>query len=184
MSVASMLENMKRRALDSTYDAYICEEYDAWAVESFATEEGEYDAARLELPKVLSSEQMEKLKTMEERYRQNRKYASHYGFETGLFSGFQLFFSGNGITEDGFDRYLMKSLMEMPGMQRHVDYYARNDEILRLGKELGEELTDENKEHVVSLECAWGQRIHSFACHAFYCGYRAALRVIDAVGTR
>jgi len=32
------------------------------------------------------------------------------------------------------------------------------------------------------LECAWGQRIHSFACHAFYCGYRAALRVIDAVG--
>ena len=125
MSVASMLENMKRRALDSTYDAYICEEYDAWAVESFATEEGEYDAARLELPKVLSSEQMEKLKTMEERYRQNRKYASHYGFEAGLFSGFQLFFSGNGITEDGFDRYLMKSLMEMPGMQRHVDYYAR-----------------------------------------------------------
>ena len=76
MSVASMLENMKRRALDSTYDAYISEEYDAWAVESFATEEGEYDAARLELPKVLSSEQMEKLKTMEERYRQNRKYAS------------------------------------------------------------------------------------------------------------
>lgn len=182
MSVASMLENMKRRALDSTYDAYICEEYDAWAVESFATEEGEYDAARLELPKVLSSEQMEKLKTMEERYRQNRKYASHYGFEAGLFSGFQLFFSGNGITEDGFDRYLMKCLMEMPGMQRHVDYYARNDEILRLGKELGEELTDENKEHVVSLEYAWGQRIHSFACHAFYCGYRAALRVIDAVG--
>lgn len=81
MSVASMLENMKRRALDSTYDAYICEEYDAWAVESFATEEGEYDAARLELPKVLSSEQMEKLKTMEERYRQNRKYASHYTLE-------------------------------------------------------------------------------------------------------
>ena len=32
------------------------------------------------------------------------------------------------------------------------------------------------------MECAWGQRIHSFACHAFYCGYRAALRVIDAVG--
>ena len=76
MSVASMLENMKRRALDSTYDAYICEEYDAWAVESFATEEGEYDAARLELPKVLSSEQMEKLKTMEERYQQNRKYGA------------------------------------------------------------------------------------------------------------
>ena len=46
MSVASMLENMKRRALDSTYDAYICEEYDAWAVESFATEEGKIGVAQ------------------------------------------------------------------------------------------------------------------------------------------
>ena len=86
MSVASMLENMKRRALDSTYDAYICEEYDAWAVESFATEEGEYDAARLELPKVLSSEQMEKLKTMEERsqacnagFKSRRHHHHHIG---------------------------------------------------------------------------------------------------------
>lgn len=182
MSVASMLENMKRRALDSTYDAYICEEYDAWAVDSFATEEGEYDTAMLVLPKVLNAEQMDKLKTMEERYQLNRKYASNYGFEAGLFSGFQLFFSGTRITEDGLERYLMKSLMEMPGMQRHVDYYARNDEILRLEKELEEALTEENKEHVVSVECAWGQRIHSAACHAFYCGYRAALRITDTVG--
>lgn len=73
MSVARMLENMKRRALDSTYDAYICEEYDAWAVDSFATEEGEYDTAMLVLPKVLNAEQMDKLKTMEERYQLNRK---------------------------------------------------------------------------------------------------------------
>ena len=182
MSVASMLGNLKDRALDSTYDAYIREEYDAWAAESFVAEEGEYDAAMLVLPKVLNAKQMDKLKTMEERYQQNREYASRYGFEAGLFSGFQLFFSGDGISEDGFERYLMKSLMEMPGMQRHVDYYARNDEILRLGKELDEELTEENKEHVVSVECAWGQRIHSAACHAFYCGYRAALKVIDTVG--
>lgn len=182
MSVASMLGNLKDRALDSTYDAYIREEYDAWAAESFVAEEGEYDAAMLVLPKVLNAKQMEKLKTMEERYQQNREYASRYGFEAGLFSGFQLFFVGDGISEDGFERYLMKSLMEMPGMQRHVDYYARNDEILRLGKELDEELTEENKEHVVSVECAWGQRIHSAACHAFYCGYRAALRITDTVG--
>ena len=182
MSVASMLGNLKDRALDSTYDAYIREEYDAWAAESFVAEEGEYDAAMLVLPKVLNANQMDKLKTMEERYQQNREYASRYGFEAGLFSGFQLFFIGDGISEDGFERYLMKSLMEMPGMQRHVDYYARNDEILRLSKDLDEELAEENKEHVVSVECAWGQRIHSAACHAFYCGYRAALKVIDAVG--
>ena len=181
MSVASMLENMKRRALDSTYDAYICEEYDAWAVESFATEEGEYDAARLELPKVLSSEQMEKLKTMEERYRQNRKYASHYGFEAGLFSGFQLFFSGNGITEDGFDRYLMKSLMEMPGMQRHTLFLQMHDENQKLIEQLEIDGDEERREHLTSIECAWEQRVHWAACHSFYCGYRAAVKVLTAV---
>ena len=181
MSVASMLENMKRRALDSTYDAYICEEYDAWAVESFATEEGEYDAARLELPKVLSSEQMEKLKTMEERYRQNRKYASHYGFEAGLFSGFQLFFSGNGITEDGFDRYLMKSLMEMPGMQRHTLFLKMHDENKKLIEQLEIDGDEERREHLTSIECAWEQRVHWAACHSFYCGYRAAVKVLTAV---
>ena len=181
MSVASMLENMKRRALDSTYDAYISEEYDAWAVESFATEEGEYDAARLELPKVLSSEQMEKLKTMEERYRQNRKYASHYGFEAGLFSGFQLFFSGNGITEDGFDRYLMKSLMEMPGMQRHTLFLQMHDENQKLIEQLEIDGDEERREHLTSIECAWEQRVHWAACHSFYCGYRAAVKVLTAV---
>ena len=181
MSVASMLENMKRRALDSTYDAYICEEYDAWAVESFATEEGEYDAARLELPKVLSSEQMEKLKTMEERYQQNRKYASHYGFEAGLFSGFQLFFSGNGITEDGFDRYLMKSLMEMPGMQRHTLFLKMHDENKKLIEQLEIDGDEERREHLTSIECAWEQRVHWAACHSFYCGYRAAVKVLTAV---
>ena len=181
MSVASMLENMKRRALDSTYDAYISEEYDAWAVESFATEEGEYDAARLELPKVLSSEQMEKLKTMEERYRQNRKYASHYGFEAGLFSGFQLFFSGNGITEDGFDRYLMKSLMEMPGMQRHTLFLQMHNENQKFIEQLEIDGDEERREHLTSIECAWEQRVHWAACHSFYCGYRAAVKVLTAV---
>ena len=31
-------------------------------------------------------------------------------------------------------------------------------------------------------ESPGAHRFHSFPCHAFYCGYRAALRVIDAVG--
>ena len=182
MSVASMLENLKGRAFDSTYDAYIRTEYDAWKEKAFADEEGEYDAAIQVLPTVLNDEQMGKLNAMETAYQQNREYASRYGFDAGLFSGFQLFFSLGSASEDGFERYLMKGLMEMPGMQRHVDYYARNDEILRLGKELEEALTEENKEHVVSVECARGQRIHSAACHAFSCGYRAALKIIDTVG--
>jgi len=61
MSVASMLGNLKDRALDSTYDAYIREEYDAWAAESFVAEEGEYDAAMLVLPKVLNANQIPRI---------------------------------------------------------------------------------------------------------------------------
>ena len=32
-----------------------------------------------------------------------------------------------------------------------------------------------------SIECAWEQRVHWAACHSFYCGYRAAVKVLTAV---
>ena len=34
---------------------------------------------------------------------------------------------------------------------------------------------------MISIECAWEQRVHWAACHSFYCGYRAAVKVLTAV---
>lgn len=181
MSVKSMLEAMKMRAFSSAYDEYICEEYTEWAGNNFEVEEGEYAKAMQLLPTVLSSEQMEKIRTMEVNYRQNREYAARYGFDAGLFSGFHQYFAGADISEEGLDATLMKRLLEMPGMMQHMDFYKRNSANLKLVEELDTELSKEAQEHLVSLECAWGQRIHSAACHSFYCGYRAALQVIETI---
>lgn len=35
--------------------------------------------------------------------------------------------------------------------------------------------------NLTSIECAWEQRVHWAACHSFYCGYRAAVKVLTAV---
>ena len=181
MSVTSMLEEMKKRTFSAAYDEYIQKDYDEWANENYDVEEGEYGEAMQVLPEILSNEQMGKLKEMEEKYRQNLEYASRYGFEAGLFSGFNQYFAGADVADEGLEANLMKNLLEMPGMQRHFGFHERNTDILRLGEELEAELSEENHEHVISVECAWGQRIHSAACQGFYCGYRASLQVIDTI---
>ena len=182
MTVQNALEEMKERAFAPAFQKYLFDTYKVLAQTDFSEEEKDYTAAEDYFTTILEQSENEILSQIKTNYEAKLRYASRYAFNAGLYSGFVQHFSNQDLVVDGFEKHLMQALFEMPGMQRHVDYYARNDEILRLGKELGEELTDENKEHVVSLECAWGQRIHSFACHAFYCGYRAALRVIDAVG--
>ena len=75
----------------------------------------------------------------------------------------------------------MKNLMELPSMTRHQAYYLRSEDNLEIANALRESLDESTYEHVVSVECAWGQRIHSAACHGFYCGYRAALNLIDDI---
>ena len=182
MTVQNALEEMKERAFAPAFQKYLFDTYKVLAQTDFSEEEKDYTAAEDYFTTTLEQSENEILSQIKTNYEAKLRYASRYAFNAGLYSGFVQHFSNKDLVVDGVEKHLMQALFEMPGMQRHVDYYARNDEILRLGKELGEELTDENKEHVVSLECAWGQRIHSFACHAFYCGYRAALRVIDAVG--
>ena len=66
-------------------------------------------------------------------------------------------------------------------MIRHQSFYNRNEDNLTIANALKESLEERIYEHIVSIECAWGQRIHSAACHGFYCGYRAALNLIDDI---
>lgn len=181
MSVQTMLKEMGLRTFDSSYDNYLKADYDKWAKDAYQEEEREYAIATVELAKILDTQKAEKLETMEKNYQANREYAARYGFKAGLFSGFGQYFGDLNVSEEGFESTLMKNLLEMPGMARHIEFYNRNEEILALGKELDENLDDEAQEHLVSIGCTWGQRIHSAACHSFYCGYRAAIALIDAV---
>lgn len=181
MGVQEMLKEMSNRAFNASYDAYMRNAYDLWAETDFKEEEHDYAKGVQDLNSVLTEEQRTTLKIMEENYRHNTEYASRYGFKAGLYSGFSQYFIGTEAAYDSFESTLMKNLMEMPGMIRHQSFYKRNDDNLTIANELKESLEDRIYEHIVSIECAWGQRIHSAACHGFYCGYRAALNLIDDI---
>ena len=181
MGVQEMLKEMSNRAFNASYDAYMRNAYDLWAETDFKEEEHDYAKSVQDLDSVLTEEQRKKLKIMEENYRHNMEYASRYGFKAGLYSGFSQFFIGTEAAYDSFEATLMKNLMEMPGMIRHQSFYKRNDDNLTIANALKESLEDRIYEYIVSIECAWGQRIHSAACHGFYWGYRAALNLIDDI---
>ena len=40
-------------------------------------------------------------------------------------------------------------------------------------------LSEEDQEHMVSVACAWQQRVYSAAMDGFYCGYRAAYDLME-----
>ena len=75
----------------------------------------------------------------------------------------------------------MQDLFEMPGMQRHTLFLKMHDENKKLIEQLEIDGDEERREHLTSIECAWEQRIHWAACHSFYCGYRAAVKVLTVV---
>lgn len=181
MSVQDMLKEMSSRAFNSSYDAYMRDEYNLWAETDFKEEEYDYAKGVQDLDAVLTEEQQQKLKAMEENYQHNMEYASRYGFKAGLYSGFSQYFIGTEAAYDSFESTLMKNLMKLPSMTRHQAYYLRSEDNLEIANALRESLDESTYEHVVSVECAWGQRIHSAACHGFYCGYRAALNLIDDI---
>lgn len=64
-------------------------------------------------------------------------------------------------------------------------YTEESDNQARLNNACIEQLEidgdEERREHLTSIECAWEQRVHWAACHSFYCGYRAAVKVLTAV---
>lgn len=163
MSVQDMLKEMSSRAFNSSYDAYMRDEYNLWAETDFKEEESDYAKGVQALDSVLTEEQQQQLKAMEENYQHNMKYASKYGFKAGLYSGFSQYFIGTEAAYDSFESTLMKNLMEFPGMTRHQAYYKRSEDNLAIANALRESLDESTYEHVVSVECAWGQRIHSAA---------------------
>lgn len=176
-----MLKEMSSRAFNSSYDSYMRNAYDLWVETDFKEEESDYAKGVQALDSVLTEDQQQKLKAMEDNYQLNMEYASRYGFKAGLYSGFSQYFIGTEVAYEGFETILMKGLMEIPGMTRHQSYFKRSEESKAIADDLEKSLGESTYEYVLSVECAWGQRIHSAACHGFYCGYRAALNLIDDI---
>ena len=66
-------------------------------------------------------------------------------------------------------------------MQRHNTNYANIELCNQIDAQIMQNLIEEDQEHLVSVACAWQQRVYSAAMDGFYCGYRAAYEIMDAI---
>lgn len=181
MTVQNALEEMKERAFAPAFQKYLFDTYKVLAQTDFSEEEKDYTAAEDYFTTTLEQSENEILSQIEANFKVKLQYAAQYAFHAGLYSGFSQHFSNRDLVEDGFEKYLMQNLFKMPGMQCHTLFFQLLDENQKLIQQLESDDNGERQEHLTSIECAWEQRVHWAACHSFYCGYRAAVKVLTAV---
>ena len=158
MTVQNLLEKMNERAFGPAFQEYLFDTYKAMAQADFPEEEKGYTAAKDYFITTLQHAEIEILSQIEANFKVKLQYAAQYAFHAGLYSGFK-----------------------MPGMQCHTLFFQLLDENQKLIQQLESDDNGERQEHLTSIECAWEQRVHWAACHSFYCGYRAAVKVLTAV---
>lgn len=177
-----LLKEMGTLAFGSEYQANIREIYQKNVdAGKFCTEENDYTDAKAALPNLLSTKKLALLEEMEDACREIREYSASYAFVAGLFCGFKQYFTDDAEADGGFDQTVVKDVAMQPKMQRHFENYANIQKRNDLSQQLDDVAPKDAKEHLVSIECAWGQRAHSASINGFYCGYRAALDVIEKV---
>ena len=81
----------------------------------------------------------------------------------------------------GFQDLLCDDLLTQPGMQRHQENYTNIELCNQLEQAILECLSEKDHEYMVSITCAWQQRVYSAAHDGFYCGFRAAYDIIEAI---
>lgn len=182
MQTRTIIKALRGRVFDPAYtkalsDAYM-EDVDNG---DFKITEDEYAAAEVALQTGLSDEQKELLKVMELRHNENRQYAIEYAFFCGVLGAFEQYLVPDGQHRFDYSNRVAHSLFEIPGMERHRKYHENSQHNLEGFTALEEALDEELNYHVVSVSSAWGERVNHAAVYSYYCGYRAAIALIEEV---
>ena len=178
MNVKEILEGMAARAFSANFLDGVCELYDA---RDNGSTEADYETGMAQLAGILNDEQKADLQEMEQAYKARRNYASVYGFKCGLYGAFRHHFGHHTAQDGGFQDLVCNELLMQPKMQRHHENYANIERSNSLDAAISETLSEADQEHMVSIGCAWQQRIYNAAMDGFYCGYRAAYDLMEAI---
>ena len=179
-----------RKMILDSFDSWCDEEhitnlkhiyFDLVSKGEFDIEEHDYKIGKEVLSNHLSQDQKSMLDDLECTYAFNIPYAAKFGFIAGLFVGFHHYFVKREEWEHNIDSVLISNLFEKAGMERHTEYNERNLQCLELSSRFEQLLPKDLYEHVVSVDCAWGQRIYFSATRELYLGYRAAHMVVEAI---
>ena len=178
MNVKEILEGMAARAFSDSFLDGVCELYDA---RDNGSTEADYETGMAQLTGILNDSQNADLQKMEQAYDARRHYASVYGFKCGLYGAFRQHFGHHTAQDGGFQDLVCNDLLMQPKMQRHHENYANIEHSNSLDAAISETLSEADQEHLVSIGCAWQQRIYNAAIDGFYCGYRAAYDLMEAI---
>ena len=178
MNVKEILEGMAARAFSACFLDGVCELYDA---RDNGSTEADYETGMAQLTGILNDSQNADLQDMEQAYKARRYYASVYGFKCGLYGAFRQHFGQHTAQDGGFQDLVCNDLLMQPKMQRHHENYANIEHSNSLDAAISETLSEADQEHLVSIGCAWQQRIYNAAMDGFYCGYRAAYDLMEAI---
>lgn len=118
---------------------------------------------------------------MESTYTERRYYAAEYGFKCGIYGAFRQFFGCSGAKDGGFQELVSDALLMQPKMHRHYKNYANIELCNKIDREIMDTLNEKDQEYMVSVTCAWQQRVYSAAMDGFYCGYRAAYNMMESI---
>ena len=176
MQVRDIISQMAQRAFSFQFHDGILDMYSA---RDYGATEPDYETGFNQLASILTEDQMQALNHMENTYIARRNYAAQYGFKCGIFGAFRQFFGYSKANDGGFDDLVFQDLLMQPGMQRHHENYANIELCNEIDRAIMDALSEENKEHMVSIACAWQQRVYSAAFDGFYSGYRAAYDLME-----
>ena len=178
MNIKDLLCGMEDRAMDSQFQKDIRAIYKP---KDFGDTEPDCEVSYRHLLPLLTVDQKTSLEKMEQAYIQRRAYAAKYGFKCGLFGAFRQFFGASGVQDAGFQDLLCDDLLTQPKMQRHQENYTDIEVCNQREQSIMDTLSEEDREYMVSITCAWQQRVYSAAHDGFYCGFRAAYDIIEAI---
>lgn len=182
MTTRETMRRMHDRCFCEQHRDELRDSYRALVVRGdFEEVEAEYTKGKEVLATELNDLQKEWLTEIEELYTSNCTYASHYGFDAGLYTGFQRYFATTPKDKCDMGDVLEDELFTAKGMKRHTEFSARNDRCIELLDQFEQELTEAVFYHVTSVDCAWQERIHFFAVEDYYIGYRTAVEILEHV---
>lgn len=181
MTVQEMIAQMGEHVFDQSFQDCLSATCQTLPGMNFLTEENGHKAAMDQLARTIGKTELEALKQIEGNYGEEFKYATLFAFRVGLCSGFGQCFANQDIVEDGFEKRLAHGLFELPGMQRHPLFFKKREESLKLIQKLEEVTNEEQRVNLTTIGCVWEQRVYSAACHSFYCGYLAAVKVLTEI---
>ena len=181
MTTKDFLNDICQNAFGDAYQKEIRNMYSrSVSAGNYTEEETEYQEATDYLHTVFNSKEIALLDEYEHTCAEIQDFSASYGFRAGLLCGFKQFFTNDHNEDGGFSKYVSQQIAMMPNMCT----YSENFQNIEHRNTLYSQLCNKSEivhTHMVSLDCTWSQRAYSASIYGFYCGYHAALTIIDEV---